>query len=679
MAVIAGRTAPQEASCRASPQEAGGPRPGAFVAQVVVPVRSEVRAQTQAGTGTRPVARIRSTARRGTGSKDKPDHTAALEGPPWMVRIAELDRKMDVALGQLQTCVAGLDEVKGRLAEATVSPRGHGGCKRPQPDVGWERPHSGIGAWPSREVSVEEVGNSSETSRKIAGAWLQPVAPDCADANLRESSHEGVRKASDKDPAWSGGGRPRPVDEDSEPSRAPTNTSVQDDLRLLCLKNGDTVRVSMTEPGDASPLPPALHRMLSAGKGALTEKVWNVMNNDDNSLEATWWARLWVCFLLLSVLFTLMQALESPLVPPVGAAAVETGIDMLFGLELVVRFLTAPDMKHFVTSPFIVVDVVSILPIVPRALVGFTLPQRLDSRDVPALLLVCVVPVLRLAKVLRWTGVQGRLFQRVLASTMETLQFLALCGSLMVLTFAFWIFLVEPRESVDTYWKAIWLTIVTMTTVGYGDVTPETTEGHVVISILIVCSVLFMAIPVGVLGNAFAFVWSERDLILLVDQTQRRLAQWGYTPSDLPEFFLRFDADGDGELSLDEFIQMMTALKVTLNSDRMIDLFEVFDRDHGGSIDDKEFMRAVFPKAFHECVQREKEEKEEKERQEAFLKKKAIRDEHQRRAWLEQGGVASGTLVATEEGETKRHGCRCCPPGPLPGRALTGILRRIPP
>jgi voltage-gated potassium channel len=475
------------------------------------------------------------------------------------------------------------------------------------------------------DLGKRQISESDELRKVTKSAWLQPAAPQGVDANLKHSNKLCARTVSDTNFAWPCHELPQLVDEDSA-TGSPMSASAQAAaLHLVRSKTTDSVRSSMNSSFDSLARP-----------GVLAERIWNIMSNDDDSPEATWWARLWVCFVLLSVLFTLTQALEPPLMSVVGAAVVETVIDALFGLELLVRYATAPDMKHFVTDPFILVDFVSVLPIVPRALVGVTLPRHLDSRNVPVLLLVCGVPMLRLAKVLRWTGVQMSLFERVLASTMETLRFLALCGSLMILNFAFWIFLVEPRESVDTYWRAIWLVIVTMTTVGYGDVTVETTEGHVVVTILIACSVLFMAMPIGVLGNAFASAWSERDLIMLINQTRRRLAQWGHTPSDLPQFFLRYDADGDGELSLDEFIHMMTALKVTLKGDRMIELFEVFDRDHGGSVDEKEFMLKVFPKTFFEIVQREKEEKEERERQDRANKKQARQEERHRNAKIEQ-------------------------------------------
>jgi len=167
-----------------------------------------------------------------------------------------------------------------------------------------------------------------------------------------------------------------------------------------------------------------------------------------------------------------------------------------------------------------------------------------------------------------------------------------------------------------------------MSTVGYGDVSPVTDEGHVVISILIAIGVLFMAIPVGVLGNAFSFAWKDRDLIMLVEMTRQQISQWGYQPTDLPKFFLLFDADKDGELNFDEFVNMMNALTVNLKGERMVNLFQLFDHDNGGTIEQKEILRAIYPRQYHKIL---KEEKAEKERELRRQKDKEEREQQRRR------------------------------------------------
>merc|ERR1719486_752811 len=108
----------------------------------------------------------------------------------------------------------------------------------------------------------------------------------------------------------------------------------------------------------------------------------------------------------------------------------------------------------------------------------------------------------------------------------------------------------------------MWLTIVTMTTVGYGDVTPQTPYGSFITAVLVVSSVLYMAMPVGIIGGAFTNVWSDRKRILICHQTKHRLLHWGYSAWDIPHLFRCFDGDGNGELDLEEFRRMMFQMRV---------------------------------------------------------------------------------------------------------------------
>jgi voltage-gated potassium channel len=56
---------------------------------------------------------------------------------------------------------------------------------------------------------------------------------------------------------------------------------------------------------------------------------------------------------------------------------------------------------------------------------------------------------------------------------------------MVMFVFSSLIYLVESREDIQTLPHEVWLVLVTMTTVGYGDVAPDTQAGHVVVGILI--------------------------------------------------------------------------------------------------------------------------------------------------------------------------------------------------
>jgi voltage-gated potassium channel len=61
---------------------------------------------------------------------------------------------------------------------------------------------------------------------------------------------------------------------------------------------------------------------------------------------------------------------------------------------------------------------------------------------------------------------------------------------------------------------AMWWAIVTLATVGYGDVTPVTALGKLVTSIYILCALIIIALPVGIIATAFANEIHRREFVV---------------------------------------------------------------------------------------------------------------------------------------------------------------------
>merc|ERR1711920_713714 len=91
-----------------------------------------------------------------------------------------------------------------------------------------------------------------------------------------------------------------------------------------------------------------------------------------------------------------------------------------------------------------------------------------------------------------------------------------------------------------------------------------------------------------------------RDRILLMQRTRASLEQSGFAAKDLPRVFSLFDTDGNGQLDMGEFRWMLQGMKLGLKKERMVELYSAFDDDHSGGIDDKEFVKALFPERYHE-------------------------------------------------------------------------------
>lgn len=327
--------------------------------------------------------------------------------------------------------------------------------------------------------------------------------------------------------------------------------------------------------------------------------VYSFLNDAESSTCAWWYSVAMPPLILLSVLFTLIQTIEDIPIKGVGAAVVETSFDVFFALEVVLRFLTCPSKCAFFASAYNMIDILAAVPpLALRISIDFVISD-VEKEETIGRLLLTVVPVFRLLKSLR----RFQKFLLLLSAfglAFEALPVLLFTLGIIALVFSTLIYLVEPRDNIRTWPEALWLTIVTMTTIGYGDIVPESPAGYIVVSVLVVSSVLYMAMPLGIIGSAFTRIWRDRDRILLVQRTRDLLVQWGYTASDIPELFGLFDSDKSGELNLQEFTRMLAHMRLGLKHERVMELFESFDNDGSGSIDDEEFVRALFPAQYHD-------------------------------------------------------------------------------
>jgi voltage-gated potassium channel Kch len=279
-------------------------------------------------------------------------------------------------------------------------------------------------------------------------------------------------------------------------------------------------------------------------------------------------------------------------------AYAEVVLDFFFGMEVVIRYLTCPNRVTFCLGLYNLVDLAAIiLAWVVRALPNTTLITADEDQSWIQMMLICALPVVRLLKLLR----RFETFHLILKAfrlASEALPVLLFILVVLVLVFASIIFIVEPRSNITSLSQSLWFTIVTVGTIGYGDITPESTAGRLVSSVLVIVSALYMAIPIGIVGKAFSTVWDDRDRLLLMYRTKCRFLSSGYKAEDVPAMFFSFDTNGDGELSLEEFREMMTNLQIEISGRKLVELFETFDGDGSGGIDDSEFVQTLFPHAF---------------------------------------------------------------------------------
>lgn len=210
--------------------------------------------------------------------------------------------------------------------------------------------------------------------------------------------------------------------------------------------------------------------------------------------------------IVLNVLALILETVE-----PIGGRAAgffrwfEVFSIAIFSVEYVLRIWScteSPDYRsplagrlRFARTPLAMVDLFAILP--------FYVPfLTIDLRFIRA---VRLFPVFRVAKLGRYSTALQKLSRALSASKEQLLAALAILLLLLVLASSLMYY--AEREAQPEAFSSIpatmWWAIVTLTTVGYGDVFPITGWGRMLASVITILGIGMFALPTGILGAAF--------------------------------------------------------------------------------------------------------------------------------------------------------------------------------
>jgi len=323
------------------------------------------------------------------------------------------------------------------------------------------------------------------------------------------------------------------------------------------------------------------------------EQIWTFFEEPESSWTAMLYSKIMLVIILSTTIIPVIQTLPGKPLSNEGFFIVSTATDLLFMLELFIRWAVSPSSLGFLCNFYNLLDVAIIGPFILRIAFYESLGDEEggNSKMVEGVLL-CMVPIMRLIKALKALPNFSLLWHTLrCASISMPIPIFMLC--LIVVTFSSALYVAEPRDNITSMPYAMWLVAVTISTVGYGDVYPETDEGRIITMILIFIGLHFMAMPIAIVGAAFLETWKNRTRILCIGRMHGRLRQWGYTEDDLRMMFKSFDADNSGELDVEEFTTMVDTMRLGLNQNAIEKLFNVFDEDGSGALDIEEFVEGI--------------------------------------------------------------------------------------
>lgn len=197
---------------------------------------------------------------------------------------------------------------------------------------------------------------------------------------------------------------------------------------------------------------------------------------------------------------------------------IETACIIWFVFEIIVRFLVCPSKRRFFNSLMNIIDLISIIPYFVTVITELAAVTNTNtggqSMSLAILRIIRLVRVFRIFKLSRHSkGLQ--ILGQTLKASMRELGLLIFFLFIGVILFSSAIYFVEvddPNTQFGSIPDGFWWAVVTMTTVGYGDMCPITLGGKVVGTLCAIAGVLTIALPVPVIVSNFNYFYHrERE------------------------------------------------------------------------------------------------------------------------------------------------------------------------
>ena len=196
--------------------------------------------------------------------------------------------------------------------------------------------------------------------------------------------------------------------------------------------------------------------------------------------------------------------------------AIEIGSLVVFTVEYVLRIWAAAEHAphrglkahearwRYVASTDGIIDLASVLPF----WFAFVLPQEFR--------IVLLFRIVRFLKLARYSPALRSLLEALYAERRALFGCLVILAGATLISATF-VHLAERTVQPDKFGTipdAMWWSIVTLGTIGYGDVVPVTPLGKMIGAATIICGIVMIALPVGIIATSFSEQIHRRDFVV---------------------------------------------------------------------------------------------------------------------------------------------------------------------
>lgn len=206
--------------------------------------------------------------------------------------------------------------------------------------------------------------------------------------------------------------------------------------------------------------------------------------------------RLFDEFLLVSIILSVVAVMLDS-VQEINARygaflhGVEWFFTVVFSIEYVLRLATVGRPLLYARSFFGVIDLISVVP----TYLSLVVP---GGQYLMVIRVLRVLRVFRIFKVVKYVGEANQLMAALKASRRKITVFLFTVFLLVIILGSFMYLIEGPENGFTSIPRSIYWAIVTLTTVGYGDISPKTPPGMALAALVMIMGYGIIAVPTGI-------------------------------------------------------------------------------------------------------------------------------------------------------------------------------------
>lgn len=173
----------------------------------------------------------------------------------------------------------------------------------------------------------------------------------------------------------------------------------------------------------------------------------------------------------------------------------EWGFTILFSIEYLSRIYSVKNPLKYIFSFYGIIDLLSLVP----SFIGIGLGAN-NISSIKNIRTIRLIRIFRILKLIRYVKEAAALKKAFIASKQRIVIFLLIVVSIAILMGTIIYMLEDPKDGFTSIPRSIYWAIVTLTTVGYGDIAPQTPLGQFFASIIMILGYSIIAVPTGLIS-----------------------------------------------------------------------------------------------------------------------------------------------------------------------------------